>query len=138
MRKRVVLGIFLVGILFSFTNNKPKVKEGYYFWTLRNASTLFKIKGRKIECYSDNVMKAWRRGKYTLNEADSIMKITYDEIWESRKPNQKTEFTSSLKVKWNEAEGVFELSDYGYREKSEAIKNLIKRVKSSCKIKVTN
>jgi hypothetical protein len=66
------------------------------------------------------------------------MKITYDEIWESRKPNQKTEFTSSLKVKWNEAEGVFELSDYGYREKSEAIKNLIKRVKSSCKIKVTN
>lgn len=137
MLKRVVLGIFLLGILSSLNDDKSKVKEGCYFSTHGHASTLFKIEGDKIEWYSDNVMKAWGRGKYTLSEADSIIKITYDEIWESKHPNQKIDFTGVLKVKWNEMEGMFELSDYTHREKSEAIKDLMKRVKSSCKVKAT-
>lgn len=137
MLKRVLLGILLIGILSSLNDDKSKMKEGCYFSTHGHASTLFKIEGDKIEWYSDNVMKAWGRGKYTLSEADSMMKITYDEIWKSKHPNQRIEFTDTLKVKWNEKDGLFELTDYAHKEKSEAIKGLMKRVKSSCKVKAT-
>lgn len=137
MLKRLVLGIFLLGVLSSLNDDKSKMKEGSYFSTHGHASTIFKIEGDEIEWYSDNVMKAWGRGKYTLMEADSTIEITYDEIWKSKHPDQKIEFTGTLKVKWNETEGRFELSDYAYREKSEAIKDLMKRVKLSCNVKAT-
>lgn len=138
MAKRVVLGILLIGILSSLNHDTSKVKQGCYFSTHGHASTLFRIDGDKIEWYSDNVMKAWGRGTYELHEADSTMKITFNEIWKSEHPNQKIEFTNILKVKWNEAEGMFELSDYAHREKSEAINDLMKRVKSSCNVRATN
>ncbi|SRR5690606_4071216 len=137
MLNRVVLGILLIGILSSSNDDKSKMKQGCYFSTHGHASTLFKIEGDRIEWYSDNVMKAWGHGQYALSEADSIIKITYDEIWKSKDPNQKIEFADTLKVKWNEKEGLFELTDYAHREKSEAIKSLMKRVKSSCKVKAT-
>lgn len=135
MCQSIVLGIILSGILSSLNDEKSKVKEGCYFSTHGHVSTLFKIEGDKVEWYRDNEMKVWGCGRYTLSESDSIIKITYDEIWESKHPNQKVEFAYALKVKWNEMEGMFELSDYVHRQKSEAIKELMKRVKSSCKFK---
>lgn len=136
MWKEIVMSVLLVGLLSSFNYDKSKVREGYYFSTHGHASTLYKIGDNKIEWYSDNVIKLWGCGKYTINEVDSVIKISYDEIWRSAQPNQRAEFEVSLKIKWDKAKNIFELSEYEYREKTDAIEDLKKRVKASSKIKV--
>jgi hypothetical protein len=57
-------------------------------------------------------------------------------IWTSRKKERDEDFKRKLRIKWDTTDNVFVLRDYEFRESSDWVKNLMKNVKSSCKIGV--
>jgi hypothetical protein len=133
--------VLLVGVIFTMLlsfNEENLVREGYYYASHGRATGLIKIKGNKIQYFADNVVKSWGYGTYEVDRVDSLIKVSYIKIWKSKQENLNLTFERTYKLKWNKGIGAFELQEYEYREKSEAIKDLMKRVKSSCKVKANN
>ncbi len=135
MQQGLIIVVILTG-LFSFSEKKVRMREGYYFSSHGHANGLLKIKSNKIEYYADNIAKSWGYGKYELNEVDSVIKVSYERIWKSKREDSHFTFEKVYKIRWNKERDAFELSEYEYRKKTDAIENLKKRVKASSEIKV--
>jgi hypothetical protein len=135
-RLHIIRTMLLTGLLFSFDTVDEKLKSGYYLSTHGHATTVFQIKGTSIEWYNQNAIRDWGQGKYKINKEDSVIEITFEQLWTSQEKKRDEEFESKLKIKWDNTDNVFVLRDYEFRENSDWIKNLKKNVKSSCKIGV--
>lgn len=137
MWTKIAICSLIMVTMSSYKKDKPELREGYYYSTHGHATTLYKVEKNKIEWYSDSAIKTYGCGQYKINIKDSLIEVTYDKMRKSRKPNQEVGFEDNLEIEWNSAESKFELSQYEYREESESIKNLIKRVKSLSNVEIS-
>jgi hypothetical protein len=134
MKMRNLIVLLGLGLLCSFAG-QHKVKEGYYLSTYGHSSTLYFIKGQKVEWYGEGDIKARGWGTFKMNESDSIIEIAFKEIWTSRPIYSDVDFKGGLLVRWDSDDKLFVPKYYEFNEQSEMIKDLKKRVKTNCNIK---
>ena len=85
-----------------------------------------------MEWYKDTLVKEWGKGKIRQNIGDSMLLVSFSEIWSSDL-NSSAKFIDTLRV--HKANGYLELSGYSYRTENKEILSLIRRVKSLAKFK---
>jgi hypothetical protein len=134
--KNFILIVLLSGSLMAFVTTQSKLKEGYYISTNGLSPLFYEVRGSNIFWYADNSPKFYGEGVYKLNLEDSVIDVSFAKQKTSRKSSNSTSYNIQLKVKWNDAEKNFKLSDYDYAENGERLENIKKSVKAECTFNV--
>ena len=128
--------LLLATLLISFDTVDKRLKDGYYSSSTGHVTTLFRIEGKTIEFYQVNTIQAWGRGKFEINEKDSLIGVRLVKQMISRKVYNTGDSEFQLKIRWDNNEKVFLLTGYEYYNNADRIKDIKKRVKSNGKFEV--